>query len=40
MEQHRHFIFEGLPGVGKSTMIMAFLGEVFGQHKVQVLINV
>ncbi|KAK4410964.1 Replication factor C subunit [Sesamum angolense] len=30
-----HFIFEGNPGVGKRTMIGAFLREAFGEDKVQ-----
>ncbi|KAM7508924.1 hypothetical protein LguiA_019377 [Lonicera macranthoides] len=30
-----HFIFEGLPGVGKRTMIWALLREAFGADKVQ-----
>ncbi|XP_034709847.1 uncharacterized protein LOC117932681 [Vitis riparia] len=35
VEQHPHFIFEGLAGVGKKTMISAFLREVFGHDRVQ-----
>ncbi|MCD7452725.1 hypothetical protein HAX54_017944 [Datura stramonium] len=31
----RHFIFAGQPGVGKRTMILALLREVFGHDKVQ-----
>ncbi|CAN4126062.1 unnamed protein product [Withania somnifera] len=30
-----HFIFAGLPGVGKRTMILALLCEIFGHDKVQ-----
>ncbi|XP_075487101.1 uncharacterized protein LOC142526525 [Primulina tabacum] len=35
-EECSHFIFEGNPGVGKRTMIWAFLREAFGPEKVQV----
>lgn len=31
-----HFIFEGLPGVGKRTMILALLRETFGADKIKV----
>nr|XP_010323551.3 replication factor C subunit 3-like isoform X2 [Solanum lycopersicum] len=31
----RHFIFAGLPGVGKRTMIFALLREIYGHDKVQ-----
>ncbi|KAK9273544.1 hypothetical protein L1049_018354 [Liquidambar formosana] len=34
-----HFIFEGPPGVGKRTMIWAFLQETFGADRVQVYIS-
>ncbi|XP_073120435.1 uncharacterized protein [Henckelia pumila] len=34
-EECSHFIFEGNPGVGKRTMIWAFLREAFGAEKVQ-----
>ncbi|KAK4414359.1 Replication factor C subunit [Sesamum alatum] len=34
-EECGHFIFEGNPGVGKRTMIGAFLKEAFGEDKVQ-----
>ncbi|XP_073309253.1 uncharacterized protein [Primulina huaijiensis] len=37
-EECGHFIFEGNPGVGKRTMIWAFLREAFGVEKVQVQI--
>ncbi|KAL1802479.1 hypothetical protein ACET3Z_031126 [Daucus carota] len=30
-----HFIFEGLPGVGKRTMILALLRETFGADKIK-----
>ncbi|KAA8515762.1 hypothetical protein F0562_018627 [Nyssa sinensis] len=30
-----HFIFEGLPGVGKKTMIWAFLREAFGPDRIK-----
>ncbi|KAL8155192.1 hypothetical protein AgCh_000536 [Apium graveolens] len=31
-----HFIFEGLPGVGKRTMILALLREIYGYDEIQV----
>ncbi|XP_027767638.1 uncharacterized protein LOC107024811 [Solanum pennellii] len=31
----RHFIFAGLPGVGKRTMIFALLREIYGHDKLQ-----
>ncbi|KAL2536695.1 replication factor C subunit 3-like [Forsythia ovata] len=34
-EERGHFIFEGLPGVGKRTMIWALLREAFGANNVQ-----
>ncbi|KAL3537190.1 hypothetical protein ACH5RR_000556 [Cinchona calisaya] len=34
-ENCSHFIFEGHPGVGKRTMIWAFLSEAFGEDRVQ-----
>ncbi|KAK1401401.1 ATPase family associated with various cellular activities [Heracleum sosnowskyi] len=30
-----HFIFEGFPGVGKHTMILAFLREIFGADEIE-----
>lgn len=33
-----HFIFEGFPGVGKRTMILALLREIFGSDEIQVTI--
>ncbi|XP_055815078.1 replication factor C subunit 3-like [Solanum dulcamara] len=32
---NRHFIFAGQPGVGKRTMILALLREIYGHDKVQ-----
>ncbi|CDP09315.1 unnamed protein product [Coffea canephora] len=34
-ENCSHFIFEGQPGVGKRTMIWAFLREAFGEDRVE-----
>lgn len=34
-----HFIFEGPPGVGKRTMVMAFLRGAFGPENLEVTIN-
>lgn len=36
VQQPHRFIFEGVPGVGKRTMISAFLREAFGHEQVQV----
>lgn len=34
-----HFIFEGPPGVGKKTMVGAYLREAFGPDTLKVTIN-